>query len=303
MVNVRPTVALEAPTFIIAGAPKSGTTSLSMYLGEHPRVFMTDPKEPHYFAEDLGGRQRFRSWERYQTLFEGVGPHHLAAGEASTWYLLSRVAADRIRERIPPVRIIVMLRRHPDFLYSLHSQLRFDQLEPEENFGRAWARSRAGDGPPFLRYDQLGQLGGHLERFLTAFPRRQVKVIFFDDFASDPGRVYHDVLDFLGLPDDQRREFPRWNSNKQLRHPRLAALVRRTPAWLAAPVLGAKRVLGLRQLGILTRVQRWNTRFAPRPPLDPDVRDELVAYFAEDVAHVEELTGRDLSSWKTSSAR
>ena len=38
------------PTFLVIGAARSGTTGLVEGLRTHPRVFVTDPKEPHYFA-------------------------------------------------------------------------------------------------------------------------------------------------------------------------------------------------------------------------------------------------------------
>src|SRR2546422_921311 len=37
------------PDFVIIGAKRSGTTSLTRYLGAHPDVFMARPKEPHFF--------------------------------------------------------------------------------------------------------------------------------------------------------------------------------------------------------------------------------------------------------------
>lgn len=41
------------PNFFIIGAPKCGTTSLAHYLGEHPDIFMSYPKEPFYFCPDV----------------------------------------------------------------------------------------------------------------------------------------------------------------------------------------------------------------------------------------------------------
>ena len=38
------------PTFLVIGAARSGTTGLVEGLRTHPQVFVTDPKEPHYFA-------------------------------------------------------------------------------------------------------------------------------------------------------------------------------------------------------------------------------------------------------------
>ena len=44
--NARMTI----PTFLVVGAARCGTTGLVEGLRSHPRVFVTDPKEPHYFA-------------------------------------------------------------------------------------------------------------------------------------------------------------------------------------------------------------------------------------------------------------
>jgi hypothetical protein len=41
------------PNFFIIGAPKCGTTSLSVYLSEHQEIVMSNPKEPHYFSTDI----------------------------------------------------------------------------------------------------------------------------------------------------------------------------------------------------------------------------------------------------------
>ena len=37
------------PNFFIVGAQKAGTTSLYQYLNQHPQVYMSPRKEPHFF--------------------------------------------------------------------------------------------------------------------------------------------------------------------------------------------------------------------------------------------------------------
>ncbi|MCH9035408.1 MAG: sulfotransferase [Planctomycetes bacterium] len=44
---------MNKPDFFIVGAPKCGTTSLYEYLRQHPEVFMSRIKEPHFFGRDL----------------------------------------------------------------------------------------------------------------------------------------------------------------------------------------------------------------------------------------------------------
>src|SRR5690242_14321398 len=41
------------PNFFIIGAPKAGTTSIYHYLDQHPAVFMSAIKEPHFFADEI----------------------------------------------------------------------------------------------------------------------------------------------------------------------------------------------------------------------------------------------------------
>src|SRR5262245_3782032 len=73
---------LPAPDFVIAGAPKCGTTALYQYLQMHPRLFLCDPKEPHYFADDLLAHRTIVNHSDYLSLFEHADREQLV-GEAS----------------------------------------------------------------------------------------------------------------------------------------------------------------------------------------------------------------------------
>ena len=54
---------------MIVGAAKSGTTALFSYLDQHPSIFMTNPKEPHYFrsAEDQNWHSKGRAMTEQST--------------------------------------------------------------------------------------------------------------------------------------------------------------------------------------------------------------------------------------------
>ncbi|MEK7795603.1 MAG: sulfotransferase, partial [Candidatus Hydrogenedentota bacterium] len=77
---------MKRPNFIIVGAPKCGTTALSEYLRAHPNVFVSDPKEPHYFAEDFDLLRITKTEAAYHQLFAKATSEHAAVGEASTGY-------------------------------------------------------------------------------------------------------------------------------------------------------------------------------------------------------------------------
>ena len=83
------------PNFFLIGAPKCGTTSLSLYLKEHPEVFISEPKEPHFFSDDInnGG---IKDLTGYLDCFKGAQVECGIIGDASTLYLYSKNAIQNI---------------------------------------------------------------------------------------------------------------------------------------------------------------------------------------------------------------
>ena len=43
------------PNLIIIGAPKCGTSSMHFYLGLHPQIYMSQPKELNFFQLEKTG--------------------------------------------------------------------------------------------------------------------------------------------------------------------------------------------------------------------------------------------------------
>ena len=186
---------------------------------------MSRAKEPWYFAHDY---PRFRStMEDYLALFRKADDGHLAVGEASSIYLRSAVALPGVKEFCPEARIIAIVRNPVDLAYSFHSQQISSLNEDEPDFERAWrlqearrlgrAIPRLCREPRQLQYAGVARLGEQVERLLSVFDPRQVKIVVFDDLAADTRSVYEDVLHFLGVPSDGRTDFPRVNANQDAR--------------------------------------------------------------------------------------
>jgi hypothetical protein len=150
--------------------------------------------------------------------------------------------------------------------------------------------------PSFLQYGEVGKLGAQLRRVYAIVPREQVKVIVFDDLKADAGAVYRDALEFLGVPDDGRGDFPRINENKVHRAGALARVTQRPPRVLVGAAGAVKRVAGLERLGVLERMRRRNRVVQRRETISPDFAAALRGHFREDVAELSELIGRDLSA-------
>lgn len=104
------------PTFIIAGATKSGTTSLLIYLGRHPDIFtggqQNGKKEAGFFNNNY---EKGVGW--YKQLFEGWNGEK-AIGEKSVGYMIHKESPIRIKKLIPDIKIIFVLRNPVDRAYS-----------------------------------------------------------------------------------------------------------------------------------------------------------------------------------------
>ena len=118
----------QGPTFIIAGAPRSGTTWLYELLDRHPDVYMAKPvrPEPKFFLVDelysRGIQHYFDTW------FAGADAYR-AAGEKSTNYLESAVVAERIHQHLPSVKLVFILREPAHRAYSNWMWSRMNGME------------------------------------------------------------------------------------------------------------------------------------------------------------------------------
>lgn len=301
----------KIPNLFIVGAPKCGTSAFAEeYLNTHPGIFMSSLKEPHFFNTDHPNHRITREWGDYLQLFADARPGQRWLGEGSVWYLYSQAAIPAIHTFNPQARLIVFLRNPVEMVHSLHAQLIHSTDEDVFDFDKAWALQdarRQGRNlprncrtPEHLQYRDVCSLGAQLERLYRTFPREQVKLVFLDDVKVDVRQVYLDVLEFLGLPDDGRQVFPVVNANKHRRFFWLAERLKNPTPMMRKVWKVGKRLLG-RHEGIahmmLVKADNLTTRVAPRTHISAATRRMLEATFADDIALLERLSGRDLSHW------
>lgn len=290
----------EPPDFVIAGAAKCGTTALFEYLARHPSVFTPHDKEPGFFSADIPGGMA--SLADYRALF-AAAPAHCLKGEASTRYLYSRVAIERLINHNPHVKVIVILRNPVDAAYSLHGYAYRYGHEGIADFERAWhaqaplmaAQQRALGGQA-IEYDYSGtyRYGEQLRRVFEWVPTSQRYVAVYEEFFADPARHYAEVLEFLGLAARCSDSFPIVNSYVGVRSSAVESLLRRPPALvrrLYAPLRPIFEAAGLHPARLVRRMN-WGRR--SKPDLRPQFREELERFFAADIAELESLLGRRL---------
>ena len=292
--------ATAKPNLFIVGAAKSGTTAMSSYLGAHPEIFMSEIKEPSYFADDLGVKTAYsENLDSYLALF-AAGEDAVYRGEASTTYLLDPGAARRIHEFCPGARIVILLRNPLEAMQAVFSEARKFALEPRRTFTAALAASDRGrprlvarQGGFWTRYRDVVRYREQVERYLAVFPREQVFIGLYDDLKADPAGLYRQILAFLGLDDAVQPSFERLNPYRG----DVRSYVIQRIVMGRAVAAGTGGILPVRLIRLRRAVARWNVRQRPRAPLDDASRRAIVAELRPEIERLGDLIGRDLSAW------
>jgi hypothetical protein len=203
-----------------------------------------------------------------------------------------------------------MVRNPIDLCIALYEKRREMLQEDQSSFEQAWRAEperRQGRSIPALFRKEIGvpgyrdvaSLGGQVEKAFSLIPQQQRLLIVFDDLVANTAAVYAQVLAFLGVPDDGRKEFPQINKGQIIRHPRLWALIWGT-LLRAHPLLDPmKRVLKVPTLNIYPRLSRlFLGRRSEKPAIGETLREEMRAYFDDDIKLLSVTIGRDLNGWR-----
>jgi hypothetical protein len=306
------------PQFVIAGAPKAGTTALHAALATHPDLYLSPVKEPKYYLTDgrppprsrnrgPGDAHSAREWiwrrQQYEALFAGA-PDAAVRGESTPFYLYDGTAVARLAGDVPDVKVIVVVRDPVDRAWSNWVHLRADGLEPEADLLDAirleQQRVEAGWGP-FWHYRGLGRYGEQLRELYRHVPREQVCLLRYRQLVDAPRDTLDLVSAFLGVPSGMAHTVPPENVKPYVpdspRHRALARLVR---AGAAAGAYAPPQVWRQVSRPLIAALHSERT---PRPPMPVEVRREVLEPLLPDIELLEELTGQSFADWKGDTGR
>lgn len=295
---------MRTPDFFIVGAPKCGTTAMYCYLKQHPEIFFPEKKELHYFGSDLESPWFIRDKNIYLSMFLSA-KNEKRIGEASVWYLYSKLAASEIKAFCPNASIIIMLRNPMDMLYSQHSQFLFNGNEDISDFETALNAEKdrkqglqipqKANFTAGLFYRETVKYSEDVHRYISIFGRENVHIIIFDDFNHDTAKSYKETLCFLKVNESFQPSFQVVNPNKHVRNRALNNVLQKPPSF---PLVLSKMLIPRTIRRILRdKLQQLSVQYTPRPPMDLHVRKRLQAEFAPEVERLGKLLERDLSHW------
>jgi hypothetical protein len=294
----------KKPNFIVIGAMKAATTSLYTYLKQHPEIFMTKVKEPMFFNnfqqennyKILGSKKkRLTTLEEYLTMFKDV-KNEKAIGEASPAYIYNPKAPQLIKEYLPNVKIIAILRHPTDRAYSNYLHSKRADRENATTFQESieLENKRIEDNwSPLYHYIEKGYYSVQLKRYYQLFPKENIRVYLFEDVVKNTKETLKDIFNYLGL--DENVEI---DTSKK-------ANVSGTPSGLMGWILKKMRYYNLMpKFAISDYLPKFIVKlifrsvYKPTEKLDKNLRKDITEkYYKEEINTLEKLIKRDLNSW------
>lgn len=273
----------DLPTFLVVGAMKAGTTTLHERLGQHPDVFMSDPKELHYFT----GRENWaKGVDWYRSQF-AAGRDAVARGESSPSYSQADIfpgVPDRVVDLLPDVRLVYIVRDPVERLRSmyLHQLANGRETDPIDVVVRT---------KPYLIGSS--RYAWQLDRWEGRVAPERIKVITAERLFSEGAATVASVCEFVGVdPQAIGDEFVHRGRTDDKRVAR-GSLRRVTSvpgyAWLAQRAPDS-----LRQ-----RARRLSTKTidVTAADLDPGLERDVRAQLAPDVERMRRWIGDDVDRW------
>lgn len=291
---------INYPNLIIVGAPKSGTSSLFNYLNQHPDIFMSDHKEPHFMIANDCKIIDYKPWvksrKEYLNLFQQAGNYKII-GEGSVNYLtMAEQAIENIKKELPnEPKILILLRNPIDRAVSAYQHMKRSNPDEKRSFSQAISDSEENKtfNHPLMLYKTSGLYASNVEAYLTNF--KHVKILIYDDFFKNVKENMADVWDFLDVsPYDGIEYSEKFNVKKfQWKSSKLQKLFIR-------PNKMKKVLTSCLPFLKNTKVKNFiRSRLTSKVNIEIESEDisSLIKFYTNDIKRLSKLLSMDLTYW------
>lgn len=190
--------------FIVIGAQKAGTTTLFKLLRQHHDVYLPPEKEAPYFGyqdrESLG-------WEWYLNEFFCKADENKLWGSVTPYYMADGQIAFRIKEVLPDVKVIAILRDPYERAYS-HYKMSVRRGDETSSYSEVIERLTNDDALEKSRHEFQSEINSYfswseygriLDCYYKVFEREDILVLFTDDLEQNPEGVINKICQFLKI--------------------------------------------------------------------------------------------------------
>ena len=296
---------------MIVGAQKSGTSSLLRYLAQHPDIRTHAQPEMTFFLQEHEYRRGYKwAFDKYF-----AGEHD--PGEIEDKQLIAKnvmvmhssEVMQRIYEHNPDMHLVVLMREPVARAYSAYWWARRRGWENIKTYEDALAAEEARLNEDWFKWRQCAYRYNsiyypHVKNLMTQFGSDRVHCILTDDLKEDADAVCQQLFNYIGVRTDfkpvigerhNQATMPRSEQFNYLFTQFLAShnSIRRAIRKLVPDAAAYK---------LRKAILDWNDKpqknlNSTPPPLNPETREQQMAYFKPFNEQLAELLDRDLSAW------
>lgn len=290
---------------MIIGAQKGGSTLLARAAAEHPEVWIAKDEVPVF-------RDPVFSLDALANFSRTVPDDARQRGIKCPDYLGRPEVAPRLVQLEASPKLVVCLRDPVSRAVSTYFwHVRWGLLPIEDP---AVGLAKVLDGvyrdrdPRSEEVLSWSLYAAHLERWLEYFSRDRIHIMFSEDLASRPQRVFADMFTYLGVDPAFRPALGQRRVNEGVySKARLQLLSLRNRYILKwsddrsyaniGPAQGAFPALVSKSIAAVDRYLLAPIVSNEKPTIPVELECRLRDYFRPDIKRLEQLVGRDLGSW------
>jgi len=194
---------------VIAGAPRSGTTSLFNYLAAHPDFCSSYVKQTNYFLRNSSSENQnrkasdvFDHADSYNSYFPSRSDGGICL-EASPDYIYSRSTAEMINLELGSSVLIVFILRDPvDRFVSLYNHLiHHKKIDGRLTLHEFVKLSLESDDPSSIEHSSLesGNYSKYVDHYVGIFGKERVAVLSFEDLVNSPRPTLGKLVERMGF--------------------------------------------------------------------------------------------------------
>ena len=211
----------------------------------------------------------------------------------------------KILSEVKAPKFIVCLRNPIELAPSLHFQKLYSRHEAVKDFSKAWALSDERYNGSFygiqelpssadtrhMAYKHVCLLGEQCECLLASVEPSSVFLCFLEDIAENPKAVFKNLCNFLEIIPADDTEYVAKNRAKSVHSEKAHSIISNMAKY--------KKYLGIdRPTGIFKFAHDINRNTISHVAPDDKLVENMRLAFADDMAVLERVSGRDLAHWK-----
>jgi hypothetical protein len=178
------------PNLVVIGAQKCGTSALHYYLGLHPEISMSKPKELNFFIKPDEWR---RGIEWYESHFTGDAPIRGESSPNYTSFPRNKGVPRRMFKTMPEAKLIYLVRDPLERIVSAYIH-NLSRGREKRDLTEALARPRS-------TYLVRSRYYRQVSAFLDFYPPSSLLVLEQGDLLHRRAETLRETFRFLGVDD------------------------------------------------------------------------------------------------------